>query len=108
MVYDERLLRLDISLPNLNSMKYPEKRLPGKKGSPESVFHICVCPQAVEQLNIKTKCYKDLLTDEPFTRKDIITLQVGLQIVHLKEISLLKYLHCLISIFKDKKIRYQR
>ncbi|KAJ8286198.1 hypothetical protein GJAV_G00035690 [Gymnothorax javanicus] len=31
--------------------------------------------EAVEQLNIKTKSYKDLLTDEPFTRKDIITLQ---------------------------------
>uniref|UniRef100_A0AAR2LY12 RING-type E3 ubiquitin-protein ligase PPIL2 n=1 Tax=Pygocentrus nattereri TaxID=42514 RepID=A0AAR2LY12_PYGNA len=33
--------------------------------------------EAVEQLNIKTKSYKDLLTDEPFTRQDIITLQVG-------------------------------
>uniref|UniRef100_A0A8B9JWT9 Peptidylprolyl isomerase like 2 n=1 Tax=Astyanax mexicanus TaxID=7994 RepID=A0A8B9JWT9_ASTMX len=31
--------------------------------------------EAVEQLNIKTKSYKDLLTDEPFTRQDIITLQ---------------------------------
>ncbi|PWA17096.1 hypothetical protein CCH79_00013233 [Gambusia affinis] len=31
--------------------------------------------EAVEQLNIKTKSYKDLLTDEPFTRKDIIMLQ---------------------------------
>uniref|UniRef100_A0A4W4F2P3 RING-type E3 ubiquitin-protein ligase PPIL2 n=1 Tax=Electrophorus electricus TaxID=8005 RepID=A0A4W4F2P3_ELEEL len=31
--------------------------------------------EAVEQLNIKTKNYKDLLTDEPFTRQDIITLQ---------------------------------
>ncbi|XP_023694726.1 RING-type E3 ubiquitin-protein ligase PPIL2 isoform X2 [Paramormyrops kingsleyae] len=31
--------------------------------------------EAVEQLNIKTKTYKDLLTDEPFTRQDIITLQ---------------------------------
>ncbi|CAL8345816.1 unnamed protein product [Lota lota] len=31
--------------------------------------------EAVEQLNIKTKSYKDLLTDEPFTRKDLITLQ---------------------------------
>lgn len=29
----------------------------------------------MEQLNIKTKSFKDLLTDEPFTRKDIITLQ---------------------------------
>lgn len=31
--------------------------------------------QAIEQLNIKTKNWKDLLTDEPFLRKDIITLQ---------------------------------
>uniref|UniRef100_A0A8C5FZK3 RING-type E3 ubiquitin transferase n=1 Tax=Gouania willdenowi TaxID=441366 RepID=A0A8C5FZK3_GOUWI len=31
--------------------------------------------EAVEQLNIKTKSYKDLLTDEAFTRNDIITLQ---------------------------------
>uniref|UniRef100_A0A667X9C6 Peptidylprolyl isomerase (cyclophilin)-like 2 n=1 Tax=Myripristis murdjan TaxID=586833 RepID=A0A667X9C6_9TELE len=31
--------------------------------------------EAVEQLNIKTKSFKDLLTDEPFARKDIITLQ---------------------------------
>ncbi|KAL2298484.1 hypothetical protein Nmel_015482 [Mimus melanotis] len=31
--------------------------------------------EAVEQLNIKPKSYKDLLTDEPFTRQDIVTLQ---------------------------------
>uniref|UniRef100_A0A8C2UBM0 Peptidylprolyl isomerase like 2 n=1 Tax=Coturnix japonica TaxID=93934 RepID=A0A8C2UBM0_COTJA len=31
--------------------------------------------EAVEQLNIRPKCYKDLLTDEPFTRQDIVTLQ---------------------------------
>ncbi|XP_062313874.1 RING-type E3 ubiquitin-protein ligase PPIL2 [Osmerus eperlanus] len=31
--------------------------------------------EAVEQLNIKTKSYRDLLTDEPFTRQDLITLQ---------------------------------
>ncbi|XP_066544987.1 RING-type E3 ubiquitin-protein ligase PPIL2 [Amia ocellicauda] len=31
--------------------------------------------EAVEQLNVKTKSYKDLLTDEPFSRSDIITLQ---------------------------------
>eukprot|EP00899_Mesostigma_viride_P012634 jgi/Mesvir1/21371/Mv20855-RA.1 len=33
------------------------------------------CYQAIQELNIKTKNWKDLLTDEPFTRKDIITLQ---------------------------------
>ena len=42
-----------------------------------SHLNISVSTQAVEQLNIKTKSFKDLLTDEPFTRKDIITLQVG-------------------------------
>uniref|UniRef100_A0A8C6XJS2 RING-type E3 ubiquitin transferase n=1 Tax=Naja naja TaxID=35670 RepID=A0A8C6XJS2_NAJNA len=31
--------------------------------------------EAVEQLNIKTKTFKDLLSDEPFSRQDIITLQ---------------------------------
>ncbi|CAG9862117.1 unnamed protein product [Phyllotreta striolata] len=31
--------------------------------------------EAVEQLNIKNKNWKDLITDEPFERKDIITLQ---------------------------------
>ncbi|KFM78566.1 Peptidyl-prolyl cis-trans isomerase-like 2, partial [Stegodyphus mimosarum] len=31
--------------------------------------------EAVEQLNLKPKNFKDLLTDEPFTRNDIITLQ---------------------------------
>ncbi|GAA6088780.1 RING-type E3 ubiquitin-protein ligase PPIL2, partial [Tachysurus ichikawai] len=36
--------------------------------------------EAVEQLNIKTKSYKDLLTDEPFTRQDIITLQLRTRI----------------------------
>jgi peptidyl-prolyl cis-trans isomerase-like protein 2 len=30
----------------------------------------------VEQLNIKAKNLRDLLTDEPFSRQDIITLQV--------------------------------
>lgn len=40
-------------------------------------YFVNVCfVQAVEQLNIKTKSYKDLLTDEPFTRQDLITLQV--------------------------------
>lgn len=31
---------------------------------------------AVERLNIKAKFWKDLMTDESFTRKDIITIQV--------------------------------
>ena len=31
--------------------------------------------QAVERLNLKPAFFKDLLTDEPFTRKDLITIQ---------------------------------
>lgn len=31
--------------------------------------------EAIEQLNIKTKNWKDLVDDTPFTRKDLITLQ---------------------------------
>ncbi|KAL7288708.1 hypothetical protein TKK_0017433 [Trichogramma kaykai] len=31
--------------------------------------------EAIEQLNIKSRHWKDLITDEPFTRKDIITIQ---------------------------------
>merc|ERR1712150_256363 len=31
--------------------------------------------EAVEEMNIKTKNWKDLLTDEPFVRNDIIELQ---------------------------------
>lgn len=31
--------------------------------------------QAIEQLNIKTKSFKDLLTDETYKRSDLITLQ---------------------------------
>jgi peptidyl-prolyl cis-trans isomerase-like protein 2 len=33
------------------------------------------CYEAIETLNIKPKYWKDLLTDVPFTRKDIIVLQ---------------------------------
>mmetsp|Transcript_5593 Transcript_5593/g.12389 ORF Transcript_5593/g.12389 Transcript_5593/m.12389 type:complete len:652 (+) Transcript_5593:259-2214(+) len=33
------------------------------------------CWEAVEELNVKAKNWKDLLTDEPFTRKDIIHIQ---------------------------------
>ena len=31
--------------------------------------------QAIERLNIKPKFFKDLITNEDFTRKDIITIQ---------------------------------
>merc|ERR1719431_1190965 len=33
------------------------------------------CYEAVEELNLKTKNFKDLLNDESFTRPDIIILQ---------------------------------
>lgn len=33
------------------------------------------CYEAIEELNLKTKNFKDLLTDEAFTRSDIIVLQ---------------------------------
>lgn len=33
------------------------------------------CNEAIEQLNVKAKNWKDLLTDEPFKRSDLITLQ---------------------------------
>lgn len=36
------------------------------------------CARTVEELNIKSKLRKDLLTDEPFTRKDIVCLQTPL------------------------------
>lgn len=32
--------------------------------------------QAIKELNIKTKNWKELLTDEPFTKSDLITIQV--------------------------------
>lgn len=46
----------------------------------ESLCHA----QAVEELNIKPKYWKDLLDDTPFTRKDIIHLQdpLNLQVLH--------------------------
>ncbi|XP_021751391.1 peptidyl-prolyl cis-trans isomerase CYP65-like [Chenopodium quinoa] len=33
------------------------------------------CYEAIKELNIKTKNWKELLTDEPFTRDDLITIQ---------------------------------
>lgn len=33
------------------------------------------CFEAIEQLNIKAKNWKDLVNDQPFTRKDLITIQ---------------------------------
>ena len=41
----------------------------------------------MEQLNLKAKNFKDLLTDEPFTRKDIITIQVCRSFNVLKSIA---------------------
>ncbi|XP_021762473.1 peptidyl-prolyl cis-trans isomerase CYP65-like [Chenopodium quinoa] len=33
------------------------------------------CYETIKELNIKTKNWKELLTDEPFTRDDLITIQ---------------------------------
>jgi peptidyl-prolyl cis-trans isomerase-like protein 2 len=33
------------------------------------------CYEAIKELNIKTKSWRELLTDEPFTRDDLITIQ---------------------------------
>ncbi|CAI6010123.1 unnamed protein product, partial [Closterium sp. NIES-65] len=33
------------------------------------------CYEAIKELNVKPKNWKELLTDEPFTRADIITIQ---------------------------------
>lgn len=33
------------------------------------------CYEAIKELNLKTKNWKELLTDEPFTKEDLITLQ---------------------------------
>ncbi|KAK8606906.1 hypothetical protein V6N13_052659 [Hibiscus sabdariffa] len=34
-----------------------------------------LCYEAIKELNIKTKNWKELLTDESFTKQDIITFQ---------------------------------
>ncbi|XP_038684064.1 peptidyl-prolyl cis-trans isomerase CYP65-like isoform X2 [Tripterygium wilfordii] len=33
------------------------------------------CYEAIKELNIKTKNWKELLTDEPFTKEDLVTIQ---------------------------------
>lgn len=41
-----------------------------------NIYSCDTCELKVEELNIKPKHWKDLLTDEPFVRKDIIDIQV--------------------------------
>lgn len=56
----------------------------GPRPSPrqESIFNSLICGSirysydAVEELNIKRKHWKDLLDDTPFKREDIVTIQV--------------------------------
>ena len=36
---------------------------------------VCRYAQAVEELNIKPQNWRELLTDAPFTRRDLITIQ---------------------------------
>lgn len=49
--------------------------------------------QAIKELNIKTKNWKELLTDEPFSREDIITIQVKIQFTLLLMIEVHAYLN---------------
>ena len=37
--------------------------------------------EAIRELNIKPKNWKELLTDEPFTKEDIITIQVSIALL---------------------------
>mmetsp|Transcript_30121 Transcript_30121/g.57842 ORF Transcript_30121/g.57842 Transcript_30121/m.57842 type:complete len:606 (+) Transcript_30121:83-1900(+) len=55
------------------------------------------CMQAIEELNIKCKNWKDLITDEPFTRKDLIHIQDPMNLAQ-KELS--KFDH----VVKDLKV----
>ena len=55
--------------------------------------------QAVQELNVKAKNWKDLVTDEPFTRADLITIQDPLNI-GCKELS--KFEHVLKNLAVDK------
>ncbi|ALC42528.1 CG7747 [Drosophila busckii] len=48
------------------------------------------CWEAIEQLNIKTKNWKDLIDDTPFVRKDIITIQDP---QHLEKYDISKFYH---------------
>lgn len=42
---------------------------------PHSKAAFCLSSQAIDELCLKPKNMRDLLTDEPFTRKDIIHIQ---------------------------------
>ena len=53
--------------------------------------------EAVEQLNLKPKNWKELLTDETFTRQDIITLQDP---SHLEKFNIANFHH----VKNDQKI----
>ncbi|EDW09035.1 RING-type E3 ubiquitin-protein ligase PPIL2 [Drosophila mojavensis] len=48
------------------------------------------CWEAIDQLNIKTKNWKDLIDDTPFQRKDIITIQDP---QHLEKFDISKFYH---------------
>ncbi|KAG8073894.1 hypothetical protein GUJ93_ZPchr0006g44324 [Zizania palustris] len=43
------------------------------------------CYEAIQELNIKPKNWKELLTDEPFTRNDLITIQILGEFDHVKK-----------------------
>lgn len=53
-------------------------------------FQYRSCFQAVERLNIKAGFWKDLLTDEPIARKDIVHLQDP---THLDKFNIAEFFH---------------
>lgn len=42
-----------------------------------NIVSILFLLKAIKELNIKTKNWKELLTDEPFAKEDIITIQAS-------------------------------
>jgi hypothetical protein len=53
--------------------------------------------EAIDRLNIKPKSFKDLVTDEPFTRADIITLQDPHNLT-LRDMTAFKYIQDGVSV----------
>ncbi|MFH4975141.1 hypothetical protein AB6A40_001850 [Gnathostoma spinigerum] len=61
--------------------------------------------EAVEELNLKTGHLKDLLTDEPFQRKDIIVLQDP---NHLEKFNIEKFYHVTIDLKTKSEIEAEK
>jgi hypothetical protein len=63
--------------------------------------------QAVEELNIRPLNWRDLLTDEPFTRKDIIHLQDPLNLTS-KNLSAFDHVRRDLRLESDEELAAQR